>query len=96
MEKESQNHRVRKQKGNALPRLIRTPWGYLSRGQALLNYRQGVPHPDITRIGYDTKNKRAIYVDWTVPGEVERYIGISNLDEEVPLTLGEQKQEGLS
>ncbi|GAA1050050.1 hypothetical protein [Arthrobacter russicus] len=62
-----------------LPRLILTPWGYITRGQALLNYREQLPHPDETTI-YDPKTRRQVTIDWTVPGLLEERLGIEIRD----------------
>lgn len=62
-----------------LPRLILTPWGYITRGQALLNYREQLPHPDETTI-YDPKTHQRVTIDWTVPGLLEERLGIEIRD----------------
>lgn len=62
-------------KTSDLPRLILTPWGYITKGQALLNYREGLEYPEQTTV-YDPKNKRRITIDWTEPGVLEERIGI--------------------
>lgn len=58
-----------------LPRLIFTPWGYISEGLALLNYQNQVPHSDESRY-FDATTHTYIIVDWTIPGAVEKAIGI--------------------
>ncbi|MGD9430801.1 hypothetical protein ACKVM7_000274 [Arthrobacter russicus] len=58
-----------------LPRLIFTPWGYISEGLALLNYQNQVPHPQTSRY-FDATTHTYIIVDWTIPGAVEEAIGI--------------------
>lgn len=60
----------------SLPRLIFTPWGYISEGLALLNYRERVPHPDESRY-FDATTHTYITVDWTEPDAVEKAIGIN-------------------
>lgn len=62
-------------KNYELPRLILTPWGYITRGQALLNYRNNVPHPEQTTV-YDPKTHGQVTIDWTEPGLLEDRIGV--------------------
>lgn len=61
---------------NELPRLIFTPWGYISEGLALLNYKNGVEHPPSSRL-FDATTHTYVTVDWTEPGAVEKAVGIN-------------------
>ncbi|MDN5667304.1 MAG: hypothetical protein L0G87_02770 [Renibacterium salmoninarum] len=58
-----------------LPRLIFTPWGYISEGLALMHYRNQEPHPATSQY-FDATTHTYITADWTIPGAVEKAIGI--------------------
>ncbi|WP_394941202.1 hypothetical protein [Psychromicrobium sp. YIM B11713] len=58
-----------------LPRLVRSPWGYITREEALSKFKDKVPYPPETT-SYDTKKRQYTKIDWTVAGTLENHLGI--------------------